>query len=47
MREINADLLTYERFEGEIDPATGLEVDSAPAFGLDGATPGAPQPTDG
>ena len=39
MREINADLLTYERFEGEIDPATGLEVQPPPAFGFDGTGP--------
>jgi DNA-directed RNA polymerase subunit omega len=48
MREINADLLTYERFEGEIDPATGLEVEISPAFGLDGGVAvDAPAPTDG
>jgi DNA-directed RNA polymerase subunit omega len=44
MREISADLLTYERFEGEIDPATGLEI--APALDVD-AAPVTDQPTDG
>ena len=55
MREINADLLTYERFEGEIDPATGLEVQQPQPFGLDGGSiapadgngDGVSQPTDG
>jgi DNA-directed RNA polymerase subunit omega len=48
MREINADLLTYERFDGDIDPATGLEVQPAPTFGFDAVVADdQPQPTDG
>jgi DNA-directed RNA polymerase subunit omega len=44
MREINSDLLTYERFEGDIDPATGLEVQPGPSSGyVDGTD--VPQPT--
>jgi DNA-directed RNA polymerase subunit omega len=46
MREISADLLTYERFEGEIDPATGLEMQPGVSVGYDnGVQP--PAPSDG
>ena len=58
MREINADLLTYERFQGEIDPNTGMEVavtgvdnglTPQPAAPFDAALPDAapaPEPAD-
>ena len=46
MREINIDLLTYERFEGDIDPATGLEVQPGPSTGyVDGTDASPPLPT--